>query len=95
MPFLSSEWELENVANYESKNIDETITTWILSPLWRLFAKIVPEDTSPNVLSLASVLCTLHAWFLTFSHLETHRFQVRSHQFSTSPIYYFFKKNST
>eukprot|EP00300_Choanocystis_sp_HF-7_P027291 c32377_g1_i1.p1 GENE.c32377_g1_i1~~c32377_g1_i1.p1 ORF type:complete len:494 (+),score=85.69 c32377_g1_i1:86-1567(+) len=72
MPLLLSEVERETLANYRPVVVDETISSWIFSPIFSRVSQFIPPDIAPNVLSLAALVCTIHAWFLTYAHLHTH-----------------------
>merc|ERR1712159_93608 len=62
--FLSTNDKREFVT-WEEDLVDKSFSTLLLSPLWNLLAKLIPQDLAANVLSLAGFLCTLQAWYLT------------------------------
>jgi hypothetical protein len=61
------EHEKRNVAEWASMVEDKSISTRLLDPFWNWLVAKVPKTVAPNVLSLASLLFVLHAYYVTTS----------------------------
>ena len=68
MPLLKTD-ELAAMVGYDcDSHISSaaTITTKLLTPLWNQLVLIVPSDVAPNALSLAGLICLVHAMYLCY-----------------------------
>jgi cytidyltransferase-like protein len=68
MPLLKTD-ELAAMVGYDCDSHVTgavTITTTLLTPLWNRLVTIVPADVAPNALSLAGLICLVHAMYLCY-----------------------------
>lgn len=56
---------LRNIKEYEYKSGGNTFFDSIMNPFWEFFAYQIPENISPNLLTLLGFLCSLIAMLLT------------------------------
>jgi phosphatidylglycerophosphate synthase len=68
--FLSHE-EKENLVGWKYKSIDNSITTQILTEFWDVCLAFVPDNVSPNLLTLGGLLCLIQSMVLTINCYET------------------------
>ena len=61
------ESEKRNVAEWSSSVDDRSLTTRLMDPLWDRLELLVPKYVAPNVISLASLMCVLHAYYISTS----------------------------
>ena len=72
MPLLKGD-ELAAMVGYDyEKHVagSVTITTRLLTPIWNKLVQIVPSDVAPNALSLAGLICLVHAMYLCYFDSE-------------------------
>jgi cytidyltransferase-like protein len=62
--------EKANIANWQPKFEDRSITTRLLSPFWDWIVRYVPGNVAPNVLTLSGLLCLVHAYYLCFMYMD-------------------------
>jgi len=65
--FLTPE-DLRNVAVFQNDTADKSISSILLSPVASILAKYVPSTLAPNVLTLMSLVCVLHACHTTYMY---------------------------
>ena len=63
---LLTDKEKENLSIWSYKVEDKTISTQLLDPYWDKVSKFVPDYVAPNVLSLAGLLLTIYAYYITY-----------------------------
>lgn len=63
---LLTEKQKRNLSKWSYSVDDPSITTKLLTPYWNKVAGYVPEYVSPNVLSLAGLLLTVYAYYITY-----------------------------
>ena len=68
--FLTPE-DLRNVSTFVNDNSDKSISSLLLSPIATRLAKYVPTTLAPNVLTLMSLVCVLHACHTTYMYRDT------------------------
>lgn len=71
MPFLKED-ELDTFVQYRLLEEDNSVTTKVLTPVWRLLAHIVPPDIAPNALSLSGLVCLLQACYVNYYYVDSH-----------------------
>ena len=67
---LLSEREKHFFSNYRTSYVDRSITSRLLDPLWSYVVQFIPSGVAPNLLSLASVVLLIQAWYICFVHGE-------------------------
>lgn len=67
--------QLEAFANHENEVFDKSITNRLLNPIWETLGYLIPEDVAPNLISLASSLCLLQAWYLCYTNGDNFPFE--------------------
>ena len=65
MDLLLTEPERENLMAWKPVKYDRSLTTKILQPLWKFVASLIPDSVAPNLLSIAGMLATIHAFYIT------------------------------
>jgi len=53
-----------NLSSWTYQVEDKSITTTLLNPFWNRVVQLIPHNVAPNVLSLAGLLCLMHAYYL-------------------------------
>jgi len=61
--------EKAKVAVFSSKVEDRSITSKVLSPLWDRISLFVPDHVAPNVLSVAGLMCLIHAYYMCYLYM--------------------------
>lgn len=61
------ESEKRNVAEWASSIDDKSISTRLLDPFWEKLVTYIPKTVAPNVISLASLMFVLHAYYVSTS----------------------------
>ena len=62
--------ELENVSKWEYKVVDNSITSAILSPIFDIMVKFIPDTVAPNIITLSSFAITIQAFWILYLHGE-------------------------
>ena len=65
--FLSNS-ELDTIAQWKYKVKDNSLTTYIMTPVWDWLLKFIPQNVAPNVLTLAALGCVLQAFWVVLQH---------------------------
>mmetsp|Transcript_11113 Transcript_11113/g.34070 ORF Transcript_11113/g.34070 Transcript_11113/m.34070 type:complete len:556 (+) Transcript_11113:114-1781(+) len=65
------EKEKQNVKEWTYNVVDNSISTKLLGPLWNYLVLLVPHTIAPNLLSLAGLLCILHAFYIVITLIDT------------------------
>lgn len=66
--------EKDNFANWVDRTTDNTLSSLILGRFWGFLASFIPDTVAPNVLSLAGLLCLIHAWYLVYQYIAVYPF---------------------
>lgn len=66
--------EKDTLSNWVDRTTDDTISSMILDRLWVFLASFIPDTVAPNVLSLAGLLCLVHAWYLVYLYIDIYPF---------------------
>lgn len=66
------EHEKRNVAEWASSVEDRSISTRLMDPIWDRLVTLIPKTVAPNVISLASLVCVLHSYYVATS-LQVHK----------------------
>ncbi|KAF4710614.1 hypothetical protein FOZ63_020418, partial [Perkinsus olseni] len=64
--------DLKNISTWKNDIYDKSLSTRIISPIGDFLAKYIPATLAPNVLTLASLVCALQAYYYTFMYRKTH-----------------------
>ena len=73
MDFWLSLPQRERLSEWDSSKTEDnrSLTHSVLSPLWRMLARLVPKTVSPNVLSLCGMLFLIQAKYVCTDHMKT------------------------
>jgi len=63
--------EKDTFVSWKDQTKDNTISNMVLGRLWDQLANLVPETVAPNVLSLAGLLCSIHAWYIVQIYISS------------------------
>ncbi len=63
---LLTDKQKDNLSKWSYSVDDPSITTKLLTPYWNKAVEFVPEYVAPNVLSLAGLLLTVYAYYITY-----------------------------
>ncbi len=64
---LLTEAEVDHMVDHPQLAEDRSLTTRILNPIFDVLVHRIPNDVSPNVISLAALLCLVHAWYISYN----------------------------
>src|SRR5437868_5615745 len=65
--FLSRD-EKDKLSKWKYSVIDNSITTKLFTPFWDYIVTFVPNTVSPNILSIAGLLCILYFFNLSYRY---------------------------
>lgn len=68
MNVLLTPKEKDNLSKWNYQVEDSSITTKIFTPFWNYLVDLIPKSVSPNVISLAGLLCILYGFHLTYNY---------------------------
>lgn len=66
--------EKDTFSSWVDRTTDNTLSSLILGRLWAYIASFVPDTVAPNMLSLAGLLCLIHAWYLVYLYIAIYPF---------------------
>jgi hypothetical protein len=66
--------EKDTFSHWVDRTTDDTLSSMILGPLFNFIASLIPDNVAPNVLSLAGLLCLIHAWYLVSLYIAVYPF---------------------
>ncbi|KAJ8907567.1 hypothetical protein NDN08_007678 [Rhodosorus marinus] len=66
-----TEREKQHVKDWTYNVVDNSISTKLLGPFWNKLVLLVPTTIAPNLLSLAGLVCILHAFYIVVTLLDT------------------------
>ncbi len=63
--------EKQRVSEWQSSDIDNSITTRLFTPVYSYLArKMMPTTVSPNLINLAGLLCQVQAFYLCYLYMD-------------------------